>query len=353
MISHKNSIKVFSGNANPKLAADICKSMGITLGENEVKGFADGEVSCSLYESVRGSDVFIVQSTCKPVNDNLMELLIMIDACRRASAGRITAVIPYFGYARQDRKTRSRDPISAKLVANMLAAAGAQRVLTIDLHAAQIQGFFDIPADNLISYPIFADYYAKKFGDALHDMVVVSPSVGPIARARKFAEKVEAGLAIVDRRQDSSGVEETRNIIGDVKDRDCILFADIVDTAETIVTAARALADSGAKKVYACASHGVLAGEAIDLLASSNIVQLTLLDTIPAHPASARAAELSDRRPHPRRGHRAQLSGNLHHEVCILIFHLESAVHTALSNCRQAPQNFAPAGAKGTENPFF
>ena len=290
MISNKRGIKVFSGNANPKLAADICTAIGITLGENEVKGFADGEVSCSIYESVRGSDVFIVQPTCKPVNDNLMELLIMIDACRRASAGRVTAVIPYFGYARQDRKTRSRDPISAKLVANMLAAAGADRVLTMDLHAAQIQGFFDIPADNLSSHPIFADYYAKKFGDALHDMVVVSPDVGPIARARKFAEKLEAGLAIVDRRQDASSANETLNVIGDTRGKDCILFADIVDTAETLVTAAKALTEiGGAEKIYACATHGVLSDKAIDLLETSSIKQLALLDTIPAHPESKRA----------------------------------------------------------------
>ena len=290
MISNKRGIKVFSGNANPKLAADICTAIGITLGENEVKGFADGEVSCSIYESVRGSDVFIVQPTCKPVNDNLMELLIMIDACRRASAGRVTAVIPYFGYARQDRKTRSRDPISAKLVANMLAAAGADRVLTMDLHAAQIQGFFDIPADNLSSHPIFADYYAKKFGDALHDMVVVSPDVGPIARARKFAEKREAGLAIVDRRQDASSANETLNVIGDTGGKDCILFADIVDTAETLVTAAKALTEiGGAEQIYACATHGVLSDKAIDLLETSSIKQLALLDTIPAHPESKRA----------------------------------------------------------------
>ena len=290
MISRERSIKVFTGNANPQLAADICKAIGTSLNDNEVRSFADGEVSCSINESVRGSDVFIVQSICKPVNDNLMELLIMVDACRRASAGRITAVIPYFGYARQDRKTKSRDPISAKLVANMIAAAGADRILTMDLHAAQIQGFFDIPADNLLSYPIFADYYAKKFGDALHDMVVVSPDVGPIARARKFAEKLEAGLAIVDRRPAETGDGKILSVIGEVKDKDCILFADIVDTAETVVEAAKALSEiGGARHIYACATHGVLSGPAIERLEKGNIDELALLDTIPAHEAAERA----------------------------------------------------------------
>lgn len=290
MFSQERKIKVFTGNANPKLAADICKSIGTTLGENEVKGFADGEISCSINETVRGSDVFIVQSICKPVNDNLMELLIMIDACRRASAGRITAVIPYFGYARQDRKTKSRDPISAKLVANMIVAAGADRILTMDLHASQIQGFFDIPADNLLCYPVFTDYYAKKFGDAVRDMVVVSPDVGPIARARKFAEKLEAGLAIVDRRHSHASASETMSVIGDTEGKDCILLADIVDTAETIVSAAKALAQTGgARRVYACATHGVLSGPAIERLEKSNIEELALLDTIPAHPEAERA----------------------------------------------------------------
>ena len=290
MISRERSIKVFTGNANPQLAADICKAIGTSLNDNEVRSFADGEVSCSINESVRGSDVFIVQSICKPVNNNLMELLIMVDACRRASAGRITAVIPYFGYARQDRKTKSRDPISAKLVANMIAAAGADRILTMDLHAAQIQGFFDIPADNLLSYPIFADYYAKKFGDALHDMVVVSPDVGPIARARKFAEKLEAGLAIVDRRPAETGDGKILSVIGEVKDKDCILFADIVDTAETVVEAAKALSEiGGARHIYACATHGVLSGPAIERLEKGNIDELALLDTIPAHEDSERA----------------------------------------------------------------
>ncbi len=290
MISQERSIKIFTGNSNPQLAADVCKAIGIRLGENEVKGFADGEVSCSLYESVRGSDVYLIQSTCKPVNDNLMELLVMIDSCRRASAGRITAVIPYFGYARQDRKSRSRDPISAKLVANMIAAAGADRILTMDLHASQIQGFFDIPADNLLSYPVFVDYYAKKFGEKAREMVVVSPDVGPIARARTFAQHLDAGLAIIDRRREPGESEETLRVIGDVEGRDCVLFADIVDTAQTLVSAAKALREiGGANKVYACATHGVLSAPATELLASSDLEELALLDTIPAHPDAERA----------------------------------------------------------------
>lgn len=290
MIAHGKDIKVFTGNANPKLAADICKTIGIKLGENEVKGFADGEVSCSLYETVRGSDVFLVQSTCKPVNDNLMELLIMIDACRRASAGRITAVIPYFGYARQDRKAKSRDPISAKLVANMITAAGADRVLTMDLHAAQIQGFFDIPVDNLLGNPIFVDYYAKKFGEKAEQMVVVSPDVGSVARSRAFAQKLHMNLAIVDKRRPKANMSEVMHVIGDVAGKDCILFDDMVDTAGSLCGAAKAIIEiGGAKKVYACASHGVLSGPAIDRLEKSNIEELALLDTIPAHPDAARA----------------------------------------------------------------
>ena len=202
MISHGKDIKIFTGNANPVLAQEICKLIGIKLGEAEVKSFADGEASVSLYESVRGSDVFLINSTCKPVNDSLMELLIMIDACRRASAGRITAVIPYFGYARQDRKAKSRDPISAKLVANMLVAAGVDRVLTMDLHANQIQGFFDIPVDNMRGAPLFADYYLQKIGKDNPDVMVVSPDVGSVARARQFAMRLNMNLAIVDKRRE-------------------------------------------------------------------------------------------------------------------------------------------------------
>ena len=291
MISHGKDIKVFCGNANQPLAAEICQMMGTKLGESEVKSFADGEVSVSLYETVRGSDVFVVQSTCKPVNDNLMELLVMIDALRRASAGRITAVIPYFGYARQDRKAKARDPISAKLVANMITAAGADRVLTMDLHASQIQGFFDIPVDNLLGNPIFVDYYAKKFGDKCEDnMMVVSPDVGSVARARAFAQKLHMQLAIVDKRRQKANQCEVMNVIGDVKGKDCILFDDMVDTAGSLCNAAKAIVEvGGANKVYACASHGVLSGSAIDRLESSNIEELALLDTIPAHPEAVRA----------------------------------------------------------------
>ena len=283
MISHGKDIKVFCGNANQPLAAEICQMMGTKLGESEVKSFADGEVSVSLYETVRGSDVFVVQSTCKPVNDNLMELLVMIDALRRASAGRITAVIPYFGYARQDRKAKARDPISAKLVANMITAAGADRVLTMDLHASQIQGFFDIPVDNLLGNPIFVDYYAKKFGDKCEDMMVVSPDVGSVARARAFAQKLHMQLAIVDKRRQKANQCEVMNVIGDVAGKECILFDDMVDTAGSLCNAAKAIVEvGGAKKVYACASHGVLSGPALERLANSNIEELALLDTIPA-----------------------------------------------------------------------
>ena len=266
MISHGKDIKIFTGNANPKLAADICKIIGTKLGESEVKSFADGEASVSLYETVRGSDVFLVQSTCKPVNDSLMELLIMVDACRRASAGRITAVMPYFGYARQDRKAKSRDPISAKLVANMLVAAGVDRVLTMDLHANQIQGFFDIPVDNLFGNPIF-----------------VSPDVGSVARARAFAQKLHMQMAIVDKRRQKANQCEVMNVIGDVEGKECILFDDMVDTAGSLCNAAKAIVEvGGAKKVYACASHGVLSGPALERLAASSIEELALLDTIPA-----------------------------------------------------------------------
>ena len=283
MISHGKDIKIFTGSSNPALAEAICREVGIKMGEAEVKKFADGEVAVSLYESVRGSDVFIINSTCKPVNDSLVELLVMIDAARRASAGRINAVIPYFGYARQDRKAKARDPISAKLVANMLVAAGADRVLTMDLHASQIQGFFDIPVDHLVGNPIFVDYYAKKFGEKCEDMVVVSPDVGSVARARAFAQKLGMNLAIVDKRRQKANQSEVMNVIGDVAGKDCILFDDMVDTAGSLCNAAKAIVEvGGARSVYACASHGVLSGPALDRLNNSVIEEIAFLDTIPA-----------------------------------------------------------------------
>ena len=281
MFSHGKDMKVFTGNANVNLARDICKLIGIQLGSSEIGHFADGEVFASIYESVRGSDVFLIQSTSRPVNDNLMELLIMIDAMKRASAGRITAVIPYFGYARQDRKAKARDPISAKLVANMLTAAGADRVLTMDLHAAQIQGFFDIPVDNLYGNPVFVDYYAKKFGEKCEEMVVVSPDVGSVSRARAFAQKLHMNLAIVDKRRQKANQCEVMNVIGDVEGKDCILFDDMVDTAGSLCNAAKAIVEvGGAKNVYACASHGVLSHPAIERINASVITELAFLDTI-------------------------------------------------------------------------
>ena len=282
MISHGKEIKVFSGNSNPKLANQICNQLFKNLGDCTCANFADGECSISVHEPVRGADVFIVQSTCKPVNDNLMELLVMIDAMRRASAGRITAVIPYFGYARQDRKAKSRDPISAKLVANLITAAGADRVLTMDLHAAQIQGFFDIPVDNLFGAPLFAKHYIDVFGKDNDDIMVVSPDVGSTARARNFSMKLGCNMAIVDKRREKANQSEVMNIIGNVEGKTCLLLDDMVDTAGSLCGAAKAIVEvGGAKEVYACASHGVLSGPAIDRINDSVIDELLLLDTIP------------------------------------------------------------------------
>jgi len=285
MISHGKDIKVFSGNSNKTLANEICRCIGIPLGDSQVTHFSDGEVSVSLYETVRGSDVFIVQSTCAPVNDNLMELLVMIDACKRASAGRITAVIPYFGYARQDRKAKARDPISAKLVANLITAAGADRVLTLDLHAPQIQGFFDIPVDHMVGSHLFSDYYLKRFGENNSDVMVVSPDVGSVTRARNFAHRMGMNLAIVDKRRERANQSEVMNIIGDVSGKHVILFDDMVDTAGSLCGAAKALVElGGAKEVYACASHGVLSGSAIERIQNSCIKELMFLDSIPEMP---------------------------------------------------------------------
>ncbi len=285
MIAHGNEIKVFCGNANPVFAYGICDELGLELGKSEVKAFADGEVSVSVMETVRGCDVFVVQPTCKPVNNNLMELLIMIDAFRRASAGRITAVIPYFGYARQDRKAKGRDPISAKLVANMITAAGADRVLTMDLHAAQIQGFFDIPVDNMHGAPVFVKYYMDKFPEDKFDhseFVVIAPDAGSVARARGFAEKVHMDLAIVDKRRQKANVCEVMNVIGDVRGKTCLIYDDMVDTGGSLCNAAAALVEvGGAKEVYACATHGVLSEPAVERIENSYIKELLVTNTIP------------------------------------------------------------------------
>jgi len=290
MISRGKDLKVFTGNSNPQLAKDICRELGISLGNSEVGAFSDGENFASFYETVRGSDVFVVQSTCsftkdgKPstVNDALMELLIMIDALRRASAGRITAVIPYFGYARQDRKTKPRDPISAKLVANLITKAGADRVLTMDLHANQIQGFFDIPVDNMLGSPLFVDYFMRKFANCHEDTMVVSPDVGSVARARAFAQKLGMPLAIVDKRRQKANSSEVMNIIGDVRDKHVILLDDMVDTGGSLCHAAEALVKiGGARDVTACATHGVLSGPAIQRINDSVLDEVVFLNTIP------------------------------------------------------------------------
>jgi len=275
-------LKLFTGNSNPALAQRIADALGVELGNVTCKKFADGEVSVTFEETVRGCDVFLIQSTCNPVNDNFMELLVMIDACRRASANRITAVMPYFGYARQDRKARPRDPISSKLCANMLEAAGADRVLTMDLHANQIQGFFDIPVDNLLGTAILTQYFYDKLGTNNEDYVVVSPDLGSVTRVRKFTDKLDLPMAIVDKRRPKPNVSEVMNIIGDIKDKHVILVDDMVDTAGTLCNGAKALIErGGAKSITACATHGVLSGPAIERLQNSVIDKLVLLDTIP------------------------------------------------------------------------
>ena len=285
MIAHGKDIKIFSGNSNRPLAEAICREMGAQMGNAEAGAFSDGENYVSIYETVRGSDVFVVQSTCSPVNDNLMELLIMIDALKRASAGRITAVMPYFGYARQDRKTKPRDPISAKLVANLITRAGADRVLTMDLHANQIQGFFDIPVDNLLGSPVFVDHFRAKFADCHDETMVVSPDVGSVARARAFAQKLDMPLAIVDKRRQKANSSEVMNIIGEVEGKNVILLDDMVDTGGSLCHAAKALVEiGGAKSVTACASHGVLSGPAYDRINESVIDEVIFLDTIQPRP---------------------------------------------------------------------
>lgn len=282
MVSKGKDIMLFAGNSNIELARQIAKKLGRELGAASVKKFSDGEISVSLGESVRGRDVFVIQSLSQPTNDNVMELLIMLDALKRASAARITAVIPYFGYARQDRKAKERDPISAKLMADIITAAGADSVLTMDLHAAQIQGFFNIPVDNLLGVPVLAPYFAKKFGKKPENLVLVSPDHGSVTRVRKFAKFVDAPLAIIDKRRPEANKVEVMSIIGDVKGKEVILIDDMIDTAGTLCSAAEELIKKGgATKVYACASHGVLSGPALERLEKSPICELILLDTIP------------------------------------------------------------------------
>ena len=277
MITHSTEIKLFCGNSNKKLAEAIAKELKMELSEAEVGRFSDGEINVHIGESVRGRDVFVIQSTGTPVNENLMELLVMIDALKRASAGRITAVMPYFGYARQDRKARPRDPITARLIADLLQTAGADRILTMDLHAQQIQGFFDIPVDHLIGGPLLY----KSFKDLVDDdFVVVSPDVGSVSRARSVAAKLGCNMAIIDKRRPKANQLEVMNIIGDIKGKKCLMVDDMIDTAGTIVQGAEALWKNGATAIYACCTHAVFSGPAIDRIKNSHITKLVVLDTI-------------------------------------------------------------------------
>ncbi len=285
---HGKDIKIFAANSTVRVSEQIAECLGLPLGKSEVSTFSDGEITVSLFESVRGSDCFIIQSTCAPVNNNIMEMLIMIDAMKRASAARITAVIPYFGYARQDRKAKARDPISAKLVADLLTTAGADRVLTMDLHVPQIQGFFNIPVDHLLGAPVLSNYLKDRIGDNVDEYVAVSPDLGSVTRARTFATRLGCPLAIVDKRRQKANVSEVMNIIGDVRGKKVILIDDMVDTAGTLCNSAQALIDKGgATEVIACATHGVLSGPAIERLQNSCIKELILLDTIPLPPEKA------------------------------------------------------------------
>ena len=287
---HGKDIKIFTGNANPKLAAAMAKNLGIPLGKNKVSKFSDGEISVEITESVRGSDVFVVQSTSYPVNSNLMELLIMVDAFRRASAGRITAVIPYYGYARQDRKSKARDPITAKLVADLIERAGADRMLTMDFHAPQIQGFFDIPVDHMVGMPILSPYFERKIRkDASYKdhLVIMSPDLGSVNRARAFAERIDVPLAIIDKRRPKPNSSEVMNIIGDIVGKDVLIVDDMIDTAGTLTNAAVAVMEKGANSVSACATHPVLSGPALERIDASPLSEVVVLDTISLPPEKA------------------------------------------------------------------
>ena len=272
-------LKLFSLNANIPLAQEVAKSLGVELSKCSVKKFSDGEVSINIEESVRGCEVFVIQSTSDPVNDNLMTLLIMIDALRRASVDTINVVIPYYGYARQDRKARSREPITAKLIANLLQVAGADRIIALDLHALQIQGFFDIPVDHLMAAPIISNYFKEKITD-MEDVVVVSPDHGGVTRARKLADALNTPIAIIDKRRPKPNVAEVMNIVGNIEGKTCILIDDIIDTAGTITLGAKALKERGAKEVYASCSHAVLSGQALERIENSPIKELVYANTI-------------------------------------------------------------------------
>jgi ribose-phosphate pyrophosphokinase len=282
-------LKLFAGSAHPQLSKEIAEMLGLPLGQARLRRFPDSEVSFQIDENIRGADVFIVQPSCTPVDQHLMEMMVMIDAFRRSSASRITAVMPYYGYARQDRKDKPRVPISAKLVANLLSAAGTNRVLTMDLHKAQIQGFFDIPVDHLFAAPVIIDYCSRL---NYPDLTIVSPDAGGAERARAYAKRLDAELAIVDKRRSEDGTAEVMNVVGDVKGRTCILQDDIIDTAGTIQKAAQALKDAGASRVLACAVHGVLSGPAIDRIEKSPLDQLIVTDTIPLSDAGRRCKKI-------------------------------------------------------------
>jgi len=274
-----DKIRVFTGNSNPALAQKICECLHVPLGAARVRTFSDGEIMIEITENVRGRDVYVIQSTCAPTNNNLMELLIMTDALKRASAATITAVIPYYGYARQDRKAAPRTPITAKLVADLITTAGVDRVVTIDLHAGQIQGFFNIPVDNLYAAPVILDYLKTRFTG--EEVVMVSPDAGGTERARAFAKRLECTLAVIDKRRTGPNVAEVMHLIGDVRGKTAIILDDMIDTAGTLTQAAKALKENGAKAIYACATHGVLSGPAIERINNSDIEEVVLTDTIP------------------------------------------------------------------------
>lgn len=276
----RGELKLLSGNSNKKLAESVANSLGITLGASEIEKFSDGEIKIMINESIRGKDVYIMQPTSNPTNDNLMELLIMIDACRRASAGYINAIVPYYGYARQDRKTRGREPITAKLVANLITTAGADRVITMDLHAGQIQGYFDIPVDHFTAIRLLASYFEEIAYDKAEEWVVVSPDLGGVRRAREFSDYLKLPIAIIEKRRPMPNVSEVMSVIGDFKGKHAILVDDMVDTAGTITNAANHLMENGAKDVYIAATHGVFSGPAIERLSDSNVKEVIITDTI-------------------------------------------------------------------------